>query len=121
MNISYKVTCFHPSHILPWHVTVSNSALFAPPFYFYFLLSAGKDRRHETFPPLFYFYYIFFFILTRLVKTSQKEEVCHFSLTTNQQNITASSHWSYHLPLKGPRSTSSFFDTAEMKVVKRHQ
>lgn len=79
MIILYKMTCFHPCHILPWYVTVSIPAFFYPPF----LLLAGKDRRHETFPH-------FFSSLTRLVKTSQREEMCHFSPTANQQNITAS-------------------------------
>lgn len=62
-----------------------------------------------------------FLSLTRLVKTSQREEVCHFSLTANQQKITASLHWRDHLSLKGPNSSSTFFETPEMNVLKGHQ
>lgn len=83
---------------------------FCPPF----LLLAGKDRRHETFP-------LFFSSLTRPVKTSRREEVCHFSPTTNQQNVTAPLHWRDHLSLKGPRSSGTFFVTPEMNVLKGHQ
>lgn len=118
MIISHKVTCFHPSPILPWYVTVSFPAFSLPSF----LLSAGKDRRNETFPPLLYSF--FFFSLTRLVKTSQKEEVCHFSPTTNQQKKKKNSFSALKLspfpqrPLQ--KSSSASFDLSEMKVVKGH-
>lgn len=103
MIIPYKMTCFYPCHILPWYVTVSSPAFLCPPF----LLLAGKDKRHET-PP--HTHTPFFLSLTRLVKTSRREEVCHFSPNANQQILTASLHWRDHLSLKGPNSSSTFFE-----------
>lgn len=84
--------CIYPSFLLP--------------SFFCFWQEKTGDMKH--FP-------IFFSSLTRLVKTSRKEEVCHFSPTANQQNITASLHWRDHLFLKGSNSGSTFFKTSEIK------
>lgn len=49
MIIPFKMTCFHPCHILPWNVTASTLASFCPPFF----ILAGKESGHETFPHFF--------------------------------------------------------------------
>lgn len=63
----------------------------------------------------------FFSSLTRLVKTSWREVLCHFSATTNQQNITTSLHHRNRLSLKGLNSSSIFFETLAKNAVKGHQ
>lgn len=110
MIFHYKMTCFYPCHILPWYVSISILAFFCPPF----LLLAGKDRRHETFPHLF-------FIFDKACEDKLEREGVPFSATANQQNITASLHHRDHLSLKGLNSSSTFFETSEMSVVKGHQ
>ena len=115
MIIPYKMTCFYPCHILPWYVTVSIWAFCCPPF----LRLAGKDRRHETFPPFFRFY--LFFSLTRLVKTSRREEVCNFfsSPTHQPTKLNLSALERSPFPQR-PKQHQHLSETLEMKVVKRH-
>lgn len=109
MIVSYKMTCFYPCHSLPWYVSISILAFFCPPFF----LLTGKDKRHETFPH--------FFHLWQGLWRQVGERCCHFSATTNQQNITTSLHHRNRLSLKGLNSSSIFFETLAMNAVKGHQ
>lgn len=64
---------------------------------------------------------IFFFIFDKACEDKLEREGVPFSATANQQNITASLHHRDHLSLKGLNSSSTFFETSEMSVVKGHQ
>lgn len=110
MIIPYKMTCFHPCHILPWYVTESFPAFFCPPF----LLLAGKDRRHETFP---HFLYIFDKACEDRLK---RGGVPFFS---NRQPTKCNS---FSAPERSPFPQRpdrycTFFETHEMNVVREHQ
>lgn len=116
MIIPYKMTSFHPCHILPWCVSLSALAFVCPLFP---PLLAGKDKRHETFPPLF-----FSPSLTNLVKEMETGGAFFFFFVRQlpgNQNKAAPLHLRDHLYLKDLTSRDAIFEAPKLNVRGGHQ
>lgn len=108
--IPYKITSFHPCHILSWCVAYLHwfsLALFS---------LFQQDKRHEKFPPFF------FSIVDKSCKENEKGRcIFFFRQMPGNQNKTASLHLRDHLYLKDLNSRGAIFEAPKVNVRRGHQ